>query len=557
MKNIFVIFIISLCMMIVGCKSTENPSVTIKPLNESVSAQTTVSDHVQYDSKTISVTAGGITSYDCETGESQTASMPISKNVILNLFEDQLYVFDDESDTMYTVSPLSLKVESEEEMNFSDTEILYGAVGKTYYIFFGKQPDAVGFFLVHRETGAVEYVKSNLDVWGMESMTEDKILLCLGAKSSDAVCFSVYHMEDNTFEEQRYYTNSLGVRQIAYNKENNTAVYTTKEGYVYTTYALSLDDGTIETVDVFKDETTQYHSLATDANLTVLCKDGTTLVYTDMEDDSKCITVATVGDNMIFLQGIVDQYSIETGTLVKERRYADKEKFDLALMSGNTDADILFVEDLMIPADYVRNEVYDNLWDYSVFSDLPEEKTAFLRLAAQTDEGLLFGIPVNVIERDSENSYVAVLMTKYFDEYVDLTKREFYDDGTALRALIEARRAYNDNGKVPPIDAEMYTEYRSGFFMLYSGSNKKEEAVSFLAYFHNCMIGNIPLDEHSRISLYPNSLDTTRAFVLWKSYNNEMFNLVLSVVEETLEKPETTETKVADVVAKLKMMILE
>jgi hypothetical protein len=545
-------------MMIVGCKSTENPSVTIKPLNESVAAQTTVSDHVQYGRKTISVTAGGITSYDCETGESETASLPISENVILNLYEDMLYVFDDESDTMYTVSPQSLKVEAEAEMNFSDTVILYGAVGKTYYIFFGKQPDAVGFFLVHRETGAVEYVKSNLDVWGMESMAEDKILLCLGAKSSDAVCFSVYHMDDNTFEEQRYYTNSLGVRQIAYNKENNSAVYTIKEGYVYTTYALSLEDGTIETVDIFQDDTTQYHSLATASNLTVLCMDGTTYLYTDMDDDSNCITIATVENKISLMQQeIADQYSIETGVLIKESRYTDKEKFDLALMSGNIDADILYVDEVMMPVDYVRNEAYDDLWNYSAFTSLPEEKTMFLRFAAQTDDGKLIGIPFNVCERDSESTYVAVLMTKYFDEYVDLMKREFYDDGTALRALIEARRAYNNNGKVPPADAEMYTEYRSGFFMLYSDSDKKEEAVSFLAHLHRCMIGDTSLDEYSMVSLYPESIDTARSFVLWKNYNKEMFNIVLSAVEEALEKPETTETKVADVVAKLKMMILE
>ena len=84
MKHVIFIFILSICLLFCGCFSAENPSVTIKPLNESVSAQTTVSDHVQYGRKTISVTAGGITSYDCETGESQTASMPISSMTFLN-----------------------------------------------------------------------------------------------------------------------------------------------------------------------------------------------------------------------------------------------------------------------------------------------------------------------------------------------------------------------------------------------------------------------------------------------------------------------------------------
>ena len=560
MKHVMLFVLIAMSLLFCGCSGGGDGAARYTPLAETVGLQTEVLDLVQYGSKTISVSADAVSSYDCETAETLSVALPTSETVILNLFEDMLYIFDDATDIMYMVSPETLEVVAEQSLALSDVRILYGAVGQTDYIFFGIGSETRGYFLVNRTDGTVTEISNNLDIWALESMTEDKILVYIGALSSDKARIAVYHMEDNTYEEQLYYTNSLSVTRMAYNKARHAVIYMLAEGYVYTTYSLSLEDGTIETVDIFKDEALTDRMIATDGNLSVICKNGTTLLYTDMDDDSNTITIATAGNTMLTMQDIADAYSIETGVLVNVRRYVDTEKFDLALMAGNTDADILYVSELMAPANYVRNEACDDLWNYSEFADLPAEKTEYLRFAAQTDEGKLIGVPVYIQRRDTESTYLAVLLSKYFDDNVDLLNRQFRDpDGTALHAIYDAYWKYVDNGREFPTDAKMFTEYRSGFYMLYAGSEKKELAVSFLAYINSFMLGESPLSGNTTwaLELYPESIDSERSFVMWKSYDTEIYREFSDILFDVLEDRSIADERIAEAVAKLKMMILE
>ena len=153
-----------------------------------------------------------------------------------------------------------------------------------------------------------------------------------------------------------------------------------------------------------------------------------------------------------------------------------------------------------------------------------------------------------------------MLLSKYFDDNIDLLKRAFRDpDGTALRAVYEAYWEYVDNGRVISDDAKMYTEYRSGFYMLYAGSEKKEFAVPFLAYFNSFMLGEHPMSGNSlwSLALYPESIDPERSFVMWKSYDTEIYREFSNIMHDVLENRSMTEERIAEAVAKLNMMILE
>jgi hypothetical protein len=229
------------------------------------------------------------------------------------------------------------------------------------------------------------------------------------------------------------------------------------------------------------------------------------------------------------------------------------------MMAGTMDADILVISDLMTTADYVRNEVYEDLWRFTEFVGLSQEKTDFLRFLAQTDDGALFGLPVNVMRRDSESTYLAVLLTRYFHENVDLVKQEYRDpDGSALHTLLDTYHAYRENGGIPPADAKLYTEYRSSFYMIYADSQKKEQAASFLAFLHDCLSGDVPLGEFDGyMDLYPKDIDEERSFVYWKSYDGEKFRVIMYAVNDILENPDIRDAKIAEAAAALKMMIME
>ena len=59
------------------------------------------------------------------------------------------------------------------------------------------------------------------------------------------------------------------------------------------------------------------------------------------------------------------------------------------------------------------------------------------------------------------------------------------------------------------------------------------------------------------LALYPESIDPERSFVMWKSYDTEIYREFSDILFDVLEDRSIADERIAEAVAKLKMMILE
>ncbi len=554
---LYIVLCIALVFVLIGCAGQSTEETYTPVTTEYTYEANEVSDIGQYRNYTVLVHENGYAYYDCVTGALTEKELPLSAAASCSISGDYLYILDKEAKRIYEIDLRNFSETNTIDLGDQIGVISKFAAGTDYLLFYGMVEDTFAFLVLHMESGQAETVKTRLHIEHMAAMQDNKVILYNYERSSEACYYTVYDMETDTFQSE-FHTNEFAGTDCTYRKKNNSIEYYVNFDALYIR-SISMEDGSIRTRKIREQDASGNRlSIAAYGNLTVYMQNRHELIYMDDTAEQYDVTVATVGYLTPTLNALIREYSIQNDCLISTVTFENEEKYKLALLAGEP-IDCYLTSSLMNVADFVRNEAYVDLLAYAPFETFAEEDGYFLKTLSQTDTGALFGVPIDVVTRETTRSYLALLITRYMNDTVDLVKQTYSDeDGNQLKECLYACDAYYTGGEAIPTDAPLYYEAQCGYLIMNPNSLHKEATAEFLAYAYEIQ-RQTPGENAWMLDItnYPVFTEDMDVYGFWKFYQQDIFLTLIDALDSVSEGEADIDTTAEQTAARIRQIVME
>lgn len=552
----YIVLFTALILLLTGCGAKSQDEYYAPITDEYIYEDNEISDICQYKNYTILAHENGYAYYDCVTGNLEEKTLPISNQLSLSIYQNLMYILDEEAKLIYEIDLHNFSELNTIHLGDQVGVVNYFAAGKDYLIFYGMVDDEFSFLIYHKESEHLEIVKTKLHVEHMAAMQDNKVLMYIYGRSTDECYYTVYDMETDTFQDELHINDFAGT-DCTYREKSNTIEYYVNFDALYIN-SLSIEDGSIRTRRINERNENGNIKLGSYANLTVYLKNNHELLYMDDMQEQYDVTVATIGYMRPTLRTLIRDYSIQNDCLISAVTFETEEKYKLSLLAGDP-IDCYLTPMEMNIADFVRNDAYVDLLQYEPFGKFVDENGYFLKTLAQTDTGELFGVPVEVLTRDSISSYAAVRLSRYLNDTVDLVNRTYSDEtGNQLQELFNACDDYFNHGAEIPTDYPLFYEAQCCYLIMNPNSEHKEETAKFIAYAYQVQ-QQISEEDAWKLEVvkYPVFTEDQYYYGWWKFRNQDIYLTLLDVINQVTEENADIDTMAEKTALRIKQIVME
>lgn len=187
--------------------------------------------------------------YDVSTGETEKINYKFSNISSINIYGNELYVLDSESNIIYVFSTYVYNIVNKYQLD-SDIHIMDFAVGTNSLLLYGYNgTDNYYFIVIDKINDSIETIETNIRVDELFNYNENEVLMHVNSDSSSDSYFTPYNIDDDTFSLQ-YKSNVTSVISSAWDNIGKNIIFSNYDNITKTYYLKSLntDSGLISTL---------------------------------------------------------------------------------------------------------------------------------------------------------------------------------------------------------------------------------------------------------------------------------------------------------------------